>query len=268
MTTAQGLNWEKRRQARKRREIRRKCKNIIWAGALVICVLFGLKTYLDKNNYRNLQSTAYAMDADAQIPDSLKNLAKTNPEAVQFVNDYTKYKDWDKEIDISDEVYRGNIPLFIQWDIRWGYKKYGNDFLAVTGCGPTCLSMVYSGLTGKADIDPYKMGKLAEEEGYYIDGVGTTWSMMTELAEEIGIYGYEISLDKELIIEKLKKGNPIICTMKPGDFTTTGHYIVIKGIDDEGKLIVNDPNSIINSSKKWDIDEVMPQIKNLWCYEK
>ena len=36
----------------------------------------------------------------------------------------------------------GSVPLFLQWDERWGYRSYGGDFLAVTGCGPTALSMV------------------------------------------------------------------------------------------------------------------------------
>ncbi len=65
----------------------------------------------------------------------------------------------------------------------------------------------------------------------------------------------------------LKKGNPIICSMGPGDFTTAGHFIVLVGVE-EGKIKVNDPNSKERSSKLWDYETLEPQIKNLWVFEK
>ncbi|MCD8152609.1 MAG: C39 family peptidase [Clostridiales bacterium] len=39
--------------------------------------------------------------------------------------------------------------------------------------------------------------------------------------------------------------------MGPGDFTTGGHFIVLTGIDSDGNVIVNDPNSRINSEKHY-----------------
>ena len=56
--------------------------------------------------------------------------------------DYKTKKDDNAAIDVSADVNAGEIPLFLQWDERWGYRSYGGDFLAVTGCGPTALSMV------------------------------------------------------------------------------------------------------------------------------
>ena len=61
-------------------------------------------------------------------------------------------------------------------------------------------------------------------------------------------------------------GRLIICILGPGDFTTTGHFIVLTGVDENGGIIVNDPNSIINSKKSWDIEQLMHQIRNLWSY--
>lgn len=55
--------------------------------------------------------------------------------------------------------------------------------------------------------------------------------------------------------------------MGPGEFTSEGHFIVLAGIDENGKIIVNDSNSKINSSKKWDIDVFMKETKNLWSFE-
>lgn len=45
--------------------------------------------------------------------------------------------------------------------------------------------------------------------------------------------------------------------MRPGDFTTIGHFILLTGVED-GKIKVNDPNSKIRSSKLWDYDVIAP----------
>ena len=55
--------------------------------------------------------------------------------------------------------------------------------------------------------------------------------------------------------------------MGPGDFTTTGHFIVLTGVDSNGDIIVHDPNSIKRSKKRWSIDDIMKQTKNLWSYQ-
>ncbi|HEY9575661.1 MAG TPA: papain-like cysteine protease family protein, partial [Lachnospiraceae bacterium] len=66
----------------------------------------------------------------------------------------------------------------------------------------------------------------------------------------------------------LSSSTPMICSVKPGDFTFTGHFIVLAGLDDSGKIIVNDPNSQKNSKKHWEIDRLLPQIKAIWKYSK
>ena len=63
----------------------------------------------------------------------------------------------------------------------------------------------------------------------------------------------------------LKKGQPIICIMGEGDFTITGHFIVLTGVED-GKIKVNDPNSKARSNLLWDYDRIAPQIRNLWTF--
>ena len=52
--------------------------------------------------------------------------------------------------------------------------------------------------------------------------------------------------------------------MGPGDFTTTGHFIVLVGYEN-GKIKVNDPNSIKNSEKEWTYEQIKDQIRNLWA---
>ena len=209
---------------------------------------------------------AYIASHKTEYPQSLREMLERNPETVDFVYDYPKEGNKQHEIDLSGEVTQGTIPLFLQWDERWGYQEYGSDMLAITGCGPTCLSMVYCGLTGQTDKNPLEMAHFSEEQGYYSDGVGTSWTLMSQGAVQLGLNVQEIPLTAQLIIDQLNEGHPVICTMGPGDFTDSGHYIVLLRVNEDGSIALNDPNSPKNSEKSWDLERLMDQMENLWAY--
>lgn len=255
----------KRRQQRKRRRL---IRGIIRLVGRCFCIgILAAVLVLAVKMYQSINSADTAQMAEDGYPESLIALLERNPETEGFVMDYLKNKDKDFEIDLSDEVTKGTIPLFLQWDERWGYETYGSDFLAVTGCGPTCLSMVWCGLSGDTDWNPLEVAQMAEEQGFYVEGAGSSWDLMTEGAERLGLTADSVIYDAEHILEKLEQGIPIICIMRPGDFTTSGHFIVLTGLDNDGKVTVCDPNSRKNSEKSWDVEDLIPQIKNLWCYQ-
>lgn len=255
---------------RKRSHRRKKRKRLQRTGWILCIVMIGLiingfggPAELIENAFQK-----YSMEelTEKGYPKSLAQLYMRNSEAKEFVLGYKKYDGNAEDIDISGEIHKGKIPVFLQWDSRWGYETYGDDFMALTGCGPTSLSMVYSGLTGDASLHPLKMARLAEEKGYYVNGSGSSWNMMTGLAEVIGLTVWKPSFTEEAIKAELEEGHPIICIMGPGDFTTTGHFIVLAGVM-EDKIIVNDPNSPKNSEKLWDIEKIMKQTRDLWAYD-
>ena len=167
---------------------------------------------------------------------------------------------------IKTELSDG-IPLFLQWDERWGYSKYGNDFLAINGCGPTCLSMILVGLTGDTSLTPSAVAEFSYEQGYLTPNQGTSWSLMTEGAAALGLNSKTIPADPNTIISLLNNGTPIIASMKPGHFTTQGHFIVLRGIDENGMIYVNDPDSKIRSKQAWDLSTILNECKNLWRFE-
>lgn len=197
-------------------------------------------------------------------PEELIDMLSRNIDMLDFVLKYPE-KNGKVYSDNIGKVNKGTIPLLLQWDERWGYANYGDNIIAVNGCGPTALSMVITGLTGDNTITPYTISKFSIEHGFYIDGTGTSWNLMTGINGYFGIRSKELSLDKNIIFNNLRNGNPIICSMRSGDFTTTGHFIVLTGIED-GKIKVNDPNSMVRSSLLWDYDRIAPQIKNLWVF--
>ena len=198
--------------------------------------------------------------------EDVKNAIAT-AQATDFVENYHKYKNKSFDLDVSHEVRKDNIPLFIQWDKRWGYKTYGSNFLGVNGCGPTSLSMVICGLTGKATWNPYKVAQFSQKQGYYISGQGTSWDLMTAGAKKLGLTSTEGTINNDYIRQNLTSSTPMICSMLPGDFTYSGHFIVLTGIDSEGRVVVNDPNSPKNSEKHWDMDRLLPQIRHIWKFE-
>lgn len=212
----------------------------------------------------------YAVAAGYSIddyPESLLTLLENNPETRDFVLNYPMEKDKKHTIDLSEYKKCTTVPLFLQWDTRWGYETYGSDVMGITGCGPTCLSMVAVYVLHDTSLTPKKVAEYSIKNGYCVPGSGTSWTLMSEGAGGLGLEATELPLDEERIIRNLKAGNPIICIMGPGDFTTSGHFIVLAGYKD-GKIIINDPNSPANSAKEWTFSEIKNQIRNLWTYRK
>ena len=163
-----------------------------------------------------------------------------NAEMLEFVKGYLS-ADGFAHGHLTKKECKEKIPLLLQWDQRWGYVSYGSSDIALSGCAPTCLSMVIVGLTGNHNATPDKIAKYAQDNGYYLKGTGTSWSLLTEGASHFGVVGREISLSKETVCGILKQGQPVICSVGRGDFTTEGHFIVLTGMKD-GRIKVNDPN--------------------------
>ena len=198
------------------------------------------------------------------LPQELVELLEANPDTEEFVLNYPIKKDQTFEIDLSGHLGSETLPLFMQWDERWGYTIYGSNVMGLTGCGPTCLSMVLVHLLQDATYTPRYVADFAEEHNYYAQGSGSTWTLISEGGEALGLNVTELPLDENRMKTELKRGNPVICIMGPGHFTTAGHFIVLRGVED-GKFVVNDPNSKTNSERLWSYEEISGQIKNLWA---
>lgn len=159
---------------------------------------------------------------------------------------------------------KGRMPYLYQKDEQWAGQRYAGSTIGESGCGPTCMSMVYVYHTGATSMDPGVMAQLAQNGGYVEDGK-TTWSYMTENASLLGLHSEEAFFEEGAIRSLLEEGTPIICSMLPGDFTASGHFIVLCGVDDDGSIIIRDPNSEENSKKSWELSRLMSQMANLWA---
>lgn len=217
-----------------------------------------------EDRYAEEDQAAKLFTHTKQYPDELLTLLSKRPETLEFVLGYPKEKNKPVEVDLRGEIKKGIIPRLYQWDPRWGYGIYGDNLMALAGCGPTCLSMVLLGLTGDSQWHPYQVATFSQEHGY-VSQAGTSWELMSVGAGELGLHCQELPLDENRMIRELKDGHPIICSMRPGDFTDTGHFIVLVDYKNGG-FVVNDPNSIGNSDKIWNYEEIRGQIRNLWAF--
>lgn len=240
-------------------------KRNLFVFIIIIGAIWGLSayftdTFLKREPIKIEIKDEYKINAE-DYPEDLITALNKNADLLPFVKGYKAKKGKVFKDDIG-HVQKGVFPLLLQYDEGWGYGLYGGEVLALTGCGPTVIAMAYAGLTGKNDLTPYVIAKYAEENGYFQKG--TTWSMMQSGINHFGLQSRELGLDENLMVSELSKGHPLIVSVGPGDFTSTGHFILLSGYSN-GMFKVNDPNSKKRSNKPWSYEKLKPQIKNLWA---
>lgn len=199
------------------------------------------------------------------IPESAIKTVLMYPENFLWVHGFTN-SDKTENI-ISKEEKKLDIPYFLQTDTRWGYEKVQNFRFGIVGCGPTSMSMVYMALTNDYNMTPDKMMEFSLKNGYYEESIGTLWKFMTEGAEKLGLDSKEIPLDENIMKRELADDRLIIASVGPGDFTSSGHILVIVGTNG-GEFKIYDPNSWVTTEKTWSYGKLAPQIKNMWSIGK
>lgn len=205
-------------------------------------------------------------DSAAAMPDILLQHLAVNPELKDFTLSYPAMISivFDGEFDI--ELEGNEVPLYLQFDKRWGYADYSEDIIGLRGAGPTCLSMACTYLLSDGSKNPIKVADYATEMGYLNDSGKTHWSLMTDGAEGLGLVSTELTVNKEDMIEALEDGKVLICKVRKGDFTTDEHFLVIRDYKD-GFFYINDPNSTARSQVGWDFKRLRGQIEKLCALE-
>lgn len=262
---------------KKRRRLKKSVKRFLCIFCAAVIVLAAAGGYFAYNSHNEKDKTyppnpdigkeeIYKIELTDAYPEDLRFLFEKNKEAREFVLSYFIEKDKEHIIDLSEYADCETVPHFLQWDIRWGFMDYGGECVAVAGCGPLCLSMVGYYLTKDEDtFAPDKVVNFALDEGYCIKDVGTAWALMDEGAEKLGLTVETLSLGEQNIIDSVQNGRPVVLIVGPGVFTSIGHFIVIHGYED-GKFLINDPNSKIRTEKSWSYSEFSDQILNIWSY--
>ena len=206
---------------------------------------------------------SFVVKNEALYPDGLLTSVANNPEMADYV---CGYPDADGSVTggFTKEELEQEYPLFLQFDSRWGYYPYGITVMGDSGCGPTCLSMAVFYLTRDATVTPNVVGQYSMDNGYYVTDVGTAWALLEDYPAIHGLSSTTLSVNEEAMKQKLEEGNVLICSMRPGNFTAGGHFVVVYGVDEEGYK-VNDPKCVYRSKKSWSYEELAGDIKRIWC---
>lgn len=130
------------------------------------------------------------------------------------------------------------IPHYLQTD--YANVPYGSSNIAACGCGPTSFAMVASYLTGTT-ITPADAVAWCGNS-YYVWGAGTSWSYFEAAAKHFGCGSIRESYDANEVLKALSEGHPVISSQHAGLFTRGGHFIVLRGVENGNKVLVNDPN--------------------------
>lgn len=157
---------------------------------------------------------------------------------------------------------KGEFVNYYQYNYQESYG-YGTT-IASSGCGPTAMAMVLTAVTGE-EVTPVEAANWSMENGHRIKDNGTAWAYFEDIADAYGIECEQMGVSRDNIINNLSEGKYVIAVVGPGHFTSGGHYIVLTGITEDGKITVADPNSEKRSQQTWDVNIFLNEGRQLWA---
>lgn len=152
------------------------------------------------------------------------------------------------------------VVYYNQMDERYANKPYGTDAVGGYGCGPTAMAIVVSSLTEET-IDPAQMATWSYENGYWCKNSGSYHALIPAAAKnwDLSVSGCTPS-EPQRILDALSEGKLVVAIMGKGHFTSSGHFIVLRGVKD-GKILVADPGSYSRSEQLWDLSIILNEAR-------
>ncbi len=232
-------------------------------------------TYKVRYEVLDLEKIAEASFTFSEYQDGYKDKREIFKLSYESMEDYTDTlaNSVCQNIDIStlNISEKGmEIPLMLQYDAAWGKASYGATTIKSGGCAILCMAMVQAYLIGEVP-NPINIATWSSQNNFYYRGIGTSWSFFKAYSNTVGITSSDLSKNTIEVIKALEDGKPVIASMKSGTFTSDGHFIVLRGITKNGKILVNDPNDNFYSKnffeKEFDYSLIYSEAKNFWSFE-
>ena len=152
------------------------------------------------------------------------------------------------------------LTYYNQGEEPWASRPFGPDPISGYGCGPTALSMLVSSLTDQ-DIDPEEMAAWAYEHGYCAPGSGSYLSIVEGVSQAYGLSAESVpDLSPGELRQDLSSGHIFVALMGSGHFTSSRHFILLRGVTLDGKILVADPNSRERSLAAWDPEVILAEL--------
>ncbi len=154
------------------------------------------------------------------------------------------------------------FTIYSQYDPRWANDPYGSSTIAASGCGPSAMAMIITNLTGQS-VTPDLTASYAGDQGLYIPGAGSSWSIAPVLAQHWGLNSSAIGSNANKVTQTLQNGGLVIGSGQgPLPFTAGGHYIVIRGIAPDGNWLIGDSAHQDTSSQEWNPQQLLSSMNS------
>lgn len=159
----------------------------------------------------------------------------------------------------KESVKPVKLPQYYQSDARWGSKRYGISNMKETGCVPTALSMIISGL--KENVTPVQVADYIYDTSMEMNMTFSgTSSFGAEIALDYWDLNYRTINSKEDLEIALKKGDVVYGAVGHGIFVRgySTHAVVLSGYQN-GKVHAVDPDNPERTNKWYSIDDIWNQ---------
>ena len=137
-----------------------------------------------------------------------------------------------------------DIPKMYQNGANVTFHAHAGAEFSSTGCGLACVAMVMSYLTG-SDVSFQDVVDWADDVKYgskYFNGEGSNGPLFADSAKHWNVGEVTKTKDIDKVKQSLLDGKPVISLQKTGKFAVYRHFIVLRGVNSEGKIEVNNPN--------------------------
>lgn len=203
------------------------------------------KSALDSND----KLAQIAANADKYDDQQLLELALAEPEAIDFV---AAYPDASKSAQAyGDSVKKGTAPTLYDWDLRWGAVSYASHPLALTGSGPTCLSMAYMSLTGSNDKTPADVAALVGAQSGATGDSSMSGECVDAVASSLGLEAKSYTSGAQTLLDVLDAGTYVLAEVKAGSITDATHWVLVTTENENGTVFVHDPTSPAANGRAW-----------------
>ena len=164
---------------------------------------------------------------------------------------------------------------YFQTDRRWASKPYAvkgeTSTIGGSGCGPTAMAMVLATWADKR-VTPATECAWALAHGFKALGHGTFYAYFAPAARRYGltctqlngasIYGQPGSAYHATVLAAVKAGDLVIACMGPGNWTRSGHFILLWDVDVQRDIAyVNDPASSLTRRTRGSWQLLKKQVK-------
>lgn len=162
------------------------------------------------------------------------------------------------------------FTLFNQCDAPWGQMSVPSPSgkACDVACGPTAMAMIIKNMAG-TNITPTDTISYTSNNNLWYGTSGTTPQSMVRVGENWNLRGQQIvgPAWEAGIKDTLSKGGLVMIAGRGATpyLVSVNHWVVIRGITEDGKYMVADPNG---KSGEYDINTLVGNSYDAWAFFK